>query len=578
MIASRRRKIMGDTPILFDKPFPEVQIRAPYTQYNNKIMGSVLVTGGFMEPFGHGRKRGSKAIFRDGSLKTINPGNYNIGFDYTKGFGTNVICMYSGVVTKAGREGGYGYRIHIKLDIPFIYQGKTYTCYQAYAHCSKLLKTVGQRATQGEAIGIEAGHGSRGPRDFGSHIDLDTYCYIKGTKIHLNFELLAGGVDEDDSIENIEVMKVGSRGLDVRWLQQKLKIKADGDFGALTKKAVADYQLSQPDLFADGIAGENTCKKLGLLDYAIYAKEKTVVKSQPIQSSEINNTQEKVEFDPQITTEPLLVNWVQDEGNHWKFELKEAKNGRHNWYAFKAHVGIVKGYDGDLEDYDRDNLGDLDRVPLEEINITLSRWEKALTHCPTNGCSLATAQPENIAIPGIAASGEIARRDLENLSLEKLTSITKVAQKLNVPAALIIALASRESHLGAVLGIHPNKPGWGDNNHGYGILQVDRRFHSLRGLDDPYSQAHIEQAIAIFSNYRDRVAQKHPDWPDEQILKGACVAYNSGVSNVNSIERMNLGTTHNDYGDDVIARAQFYLLFDGKSLQQERQIPYLKTA
>ena len=51
---------------------------------------------------------------------------------------------------------------------------------------------------------------------------------------------------------------------------------------------------------------------------------------------------------------------------------------------------------------------------------------------------------------------------------------------------------------------------------------------------------------------------RHPDWSDENVLKGACVAYNSGVSNVVTIAGMNRGTTHNDYGDDVIARAQFY--------------------
>ncbi|ELS00640.1 putative peptidoglycan-binding domain-containing protein [Xenococcus sp. PCC 7305] len=555
---------MGDTPILFDKPFPEIQVtRKSYKRYTNRIMGSVIVTGGFMEPKGHGYKgRARKAIFRDGSMKTINPGNYNIGFDYTKGFGTKVICMYSGVVTKAGREGGYGHRIHVKLDIPFIYQGKTYTCYQAYAHCSKLLKAPKQRVSQGEAIGIEAGQGPRGPRHYGSHVDLDTYCFIKGEKIHLNFELLAGGVDEDDFIENIEVMQVGTSGLDVRWLQQKLKIKVDGDFGNITKQAVTDYQASQPDLLVDGIAGENTCKKLGLFDYAIYAKKATVIKSQPIQSIDITNPQEKFQFDPKNNTEPLLANWVQEDGDHWKFELQDPKNGRYNWHAFKAHVEIVKGYDSDLDDSDIDNLGDLDPAAVDKTNKdsgALSRWEKALKNCPTDGCLIATAKPENISEPGVAASEEIARRDLKNLSPAILASMKKAGQKLNVPVPIIVALASRESHLGAVLGIPPNKKGWGDNNHGYGILQVDNRSHSIRGLDDPYSQAHIEQAIGIFSNYRDQVAQKHPSWPDEQVLKGACVAYNAGVSNVRTIAKMNLGTTHNDYGDDVIARAQFYM-------------------
>jgi len=37
----------------------------------------------------------------------------------------------------------------------------------------------------------------------------------------------------------------------------------------------------------------------------------------------------------------------------------------------------------------------------------------------------------------------------------------------------------------------------------------------------------------------------------------AVAAYNSGVSNVQTIERMDIGVTDDDYGSDVIARAQF---------------------
>ncbi|MGB5595992.1 MAG: peptidoglycan-binding protein [Crocosphaera sp.] len=479
--------------------------------------------------------------------------------NYSKGFGTNVICMYSGVVTKAGREGGYGYRIHIKLDTPFVYQGKVYPCYQAYAHCSKLLKTVGQRVAQGEAIGIEAGHGPNGPHDYGSHVDLDTYCDMKGERIHLNFELLAGGLDPGDFIETMEVMKVGSSGLDVRWLQQKLNIPADGKFGNQTKQAVEEYQRSQPDLSVDGIAGPNTCKKLGLSGYAIYAKDATVIKSQPIQADEISDPQGKFDFTPETDKDPLLANWVEDKGDHWKFELQTPKNGKYNWYAFKAHVEIVQGYEEDFED---SNIADLDQSSIDEANKAsgeLTRWEKALKNCPTEGCKKATSDPEGISQPGVAASHEIARRDMKHLTPERLNSLKKASQKRNVPVEIAAALASRESHLGGILGMFGNNPGWGDNNHGWGILQVDRRYHTLVGLDDPYSQAHVEQALGIFSSYRDQVKNNHSDWSDENVLKGACVAYNSGVSNVQTIAGMNQGTTHNDYGDDVIARAQFYM-------------------
>lgn len=72
----------NDVPILFDKPFPEKQVRSPYVKYSNPIMGDVLVTGGFMEPFGHGFKsRPRKAIRANGTMYTVKPGRYNIGFD-----------------------------------------------------------------------------------------------------------------------------------------------------------------------------------------------------------------------------------------------------------------------------------------------------------------------------------------------------------------------------------------------------------------------------------------------------------------------------------------------------------------
>lgn len=522
-----------------------------------------------MEPKRHGYKSTSrKAIGRDRNIFVREPGHYNIGFDYTKGFGTGVTCMYSGEVFKAGFERGYGYRIHIKLDIPFIYEGKSYTCYQAYAHCSQLLKVVGQTASQGEKIAIEAGHGSRGPRDYGSHVDLDTYCFIDGEKVHINFELLASYLKEHDFIEYIEVMEEGSSGLDVRWLQEKLNatlqgasLNVDGKFGGATRKAVEAYQFGQPDLVSDGIAGEQTCRKLGLVNYAIYCKQSTIIKSQPIRESDISNLSEKFEF--KLEDEPLLANWAEDEGEHWKFELTTPRKDRYNWHAFKEHVEIVKGYDADINNNDdTNNLGDVEGDTSGAEADSFDRWERALKDCPTDGCLEATAQPEGLSSTGIAASHKIAEKDLrDNITGQpkRISALRKAAQKYNVPIAIITALASRESHLGSILGMFGNKPGWGDNNHGWGILQVDRRHHSLRGIDDPYSQAHIEQAMEIFSRYRDQVAHKHPDWKDEYILKGACVAYNSGVSNVATINGMNIGTTHDDYGDDVIARAQFYL-------------------
>jgi hypothetical protein len=221
----------------------------------------------------------------------------------------------------------------------------------------------------------------------------------------------------------------------------------------------------------------------------------------------------------------------------------------------KKDVVVIHGYSSPILDLnDAVQAGDLD---ASLTDASQGRWDLALEICQTQGCSSATAQPEGIDSGGVASSHEIMRRDLDNLSPETIASLKKVSLRLKVPVEIILALASRESHLGALLGSFGNKPGWGDRNQAWGILQVDKRFHAIRGLDDPFSEAHIEQAISIFASYRDQIERKHPGWEDEFVLKGACVAYNSGVSNVQSISGMNKGTTHDDYGDDVIARAQF---------------------
>lgn len=545
---------MSDRPILFDKPLPEVMVRAPYKAYTNKVMGTILVTAGFMEPSGHGYKSISRrAIFKDGTIKTISPGRYNIGFDYTKGFGSNVICMYSGVVTKAGREGGYGHRIHIKLDTPFIWQGKNYVCYQAYAHNSTLLKKVGDRVSQGETIAIEAGHGSNSPTDYGSHVDLDTYFYLRGEKIHINFELLANAVDEDDYIEPFEVMKIGSKGLDVEILQQMLKIPITGEYSNRTKESVESHQLIY-ELETDGIAGEETCKSLNLFGYFLKARCNTKLKAQPVQSFDLDD-KDIIEV---FKNDLFRLNWVEDCNDHWKFELRSPINHRYNWYAFKPHVSLAKGY----EEPDKvDELGDIDGdIKRIEFKENKSKWLKALQACATNGCSTATAKANSISKGGVAASKKIMEKDfifVENLFL---LDVKKVANNYNVPWQIIVALASRESHLGKALGSPSgSNPGWGDRNAAFGILQVDRRYHTIKGKPDPFSEAHVDQAIGIFASYRDQLIIKHPNWSDSNILKGACVAYNSGVSNVRTISGMNNGTTKGDYGDDVIARAQYLL-------------------
>lgn len=42
------------------------------------------------------------------------------------------------------------------------------------------------------------------------------------------------------------------------------------------------------------------------------------------------------------------------------------------------------------------------------------------------------------------------------------------------------------------------------------------------------------------------------------LISGGISAYNAGPKNVQSYERMDIGTTKNDYANDVVARAKFY--------------------
>ena len=57
------------------------------------------------------------------------------------------------------------------------------------------------------------------------------------------------------------LLKVGSKGDDVKKLQEKLGLTADGSFGTGTEKAVKEWQ-SKNGLTADGIVGEGTWSKM----------------------------------------------------------------------------------------------------------------------------------------------------------------------------------------------------------------------------------------------------------------------------------------------------------------------------
>ncbi|XP_042311952.1 lysozyme g-like isoform X2 [Sceloporus undulatus] len=172
----------------------------------------------------------------------------------------------------------------------------------------------------------------------------------------------------------------------------------------------------------------------------------------------------------------------------------------------------------------------------------------------TTGASLETGKQEGLSYGGIAASEKIAERDLKNLEKYK-TTIQNVSEKTGIDAALIAAIMSRESHAGTIL-----KNGWGDHGNGFGLMQVDKRYHKPTGTWD--SEEHITQATLILATMIKEIQKKFPQWTKEQQLKGGIAAYNAGTKNVQTYERLDVGTTKNDYANDVVARTVFYKKMD----------------
>jgi len=68
------------------------------------------------------------------------------------------------------------------------------------------------------------------------------------------------------------LLKVGSKGEDVKTLQEFLKLGADGNFGPGTEKAVKAWQAAN-GLTADGIVGAGTWVKMGLDGHTAPAPE-----------------------------------------------------------------------------------------------------------------------------------------------------------------------------------------------------------------------------------------------------------------------------------------------------------------
>lgn len=61
------------------------------------------------------------------------------------------------------------------------------------------------------------------------------------------------------------ILKLGSKGNDVKALQSKLNLIPDGIFGKITEEAVKDFQKKN-NITADGIVGDTTWSKLNIFN------------------------------------------------------------------------------------------------------------------------------------------------------------------------------------------------------------------------------------------------------------------------------------------------------------------------
>ena len=80
------------------------------------------------------------------------------------------------------------------------------------------------------------------------------------------------------------ILKVGSKGDDVKKLQAKLGLAADGVFGPGTEKAVKKWQIDH-DLNPDGVVGDGTWSKMfGSTEKVVIKEDKVLTPSSPSSS------------------------------------------------------------------------------------------------------------------------------------------------------------------------------------------------------------------------------------------------------------------------------------------------------
>lgn len=184
----------------------------------------------------------------------------------------------------------------------------------------------------------------------------------------------------------------------------------------------------------------------------------------------------------------------------------------------------------------------------DDLNAILFTYEP-------KGASDLTARQDNLpaqGIVGVKASEAMAESDRKRIKALKVKFI-EAGKPSSLPPALLAAIASRETRCGNVL----DNEGFGDHHNAFGIMQVDKRFHSPVETDDgPTGEAHIHQATGILREKLDGVNRNFEGLSDSQSLQTAVSRYNGGKKL--PAPHSDEGTTGGDYMNDVWARARYY--------------------
>jgi len=156
---------------------------------------------------------------------------------------------------------------------------------------------------------------------------------------------------------------------------------------------------------------------------------------------------------------------------------------------------------------------------------------------------------------GVAGSNAEVRHDLTELNKRK-ACYDQAADENCVQASVIAAIASRESRGGSLL---YSTNGYGDHGHGWGIMQCDLYTSGMNCKSCAWdSCCHIRMMVRekLVPDIK-TIQRKQSSWSKAQQQQGAVTAYNSGTGNVQTWSRLDIGTTGNDYSNDVMARAQY---------------------